>query len=201
MAIVVDEFTSSPAQGRLARAVVSQTTARWSCQPSVECSVVTAMIRNVHSDLRDGFRLSNATYGVLLTERGSSTVTALMAGDCRIGAIDGDGWKWLTQPQTKEAALLRLGVAPAPGDRSTVTRCFKPRRWIEPEVVSLAQREGMTWALATDGFEPRATPQDSAGDAEDDASCLQFSWSGFGEPDTGDGNWYCCVDEATREAG
>jgi hypothetical protein len=199
MAIVVDEFTSSPSQGELARAVVSEMISLWHQDPRVAVPVVAAMMRQVHAGLRHRFRLSNAAYGILLTERGSTEATALTAGDCRVGVREGGLCTWLTQPHTKEETLIRLGLTPGPGDQSTVTRCFKPRRWMEPEAVFLAQSADTSWALATDGFGNGIATQ--VVEPDDDASCINFSWSGLGRPDTADGNWYSTLDGLEQEAG
>ncbi|GEM_PF-1774434 len=189
IAVIVDEFTSSPSRGMMARELVCRLLQSWYRAPTVVGAEVSLMMQSVHTELRHQYRQSMAAYGVLLTEKGSQAASVLVAGDCRIGSLRDRGVVWLTRPHTKEETLIQMGEKPAPGDRSTVTRCFKPRRWMEPETVTLEQNDDMTWAISTDGYSS-VTQVGDPFQSDDDASCIIFSWAGIGEPDTTDGNWY-----------
>jgi len=189
IAVIVDEFTSSPSQGQMARELVCRLLQSWYVAPTVVCAEVSLMMQSIHTELRHQYRQSMAAYGILLTQKGSQTAFALVAGDCRIGSLQDSEAVWLTRPHTKEETLIRMGEKPAPGNRSTVTRCFKPRRWMEPETIVLEQKDDVTWAISTDGYSS-ATKVGGPIQSDDDASCIIFSWAGNGEPDTLDGNWY-----------
>lgn len=175
LAVVVDEFTSSPSGGALANAMVRALVDDWSAEPSACPEVIEAMIKGLHAKLRYQYPLAKAAYAVLAVQQGVPSAWALVCGDCRVGRIIEDSVAWLTDAHTLQATADLAGVKSTHEASFAVTRCFKPSKWHSPQKTRLVAPDNATWAIATDGFaSDTSTGQDQSG--EDDASCIFFSW-------------------------
>lgn len=190
LAIIVDEFTSSPSGGCLAQSLVREVINQWCVEPEPCPKHLEELMRNAHTKLRYEYPLAKAAYAILLLEKESSTAWALVCGDCRVGVYTDGSVRWLTEPHTLSAAACAAGISPNATDVFSVTRCFKPSRWVAPQIIRLDGYDGALWSLATDGFTCLAPAQWNE-PGEDDSSCITFDWNSVSPDSEVNENWYC----------
>lgn len=189
LAIIVDEFTSSPSGGCLAQSLVREVINQWCAEPQPCPKRLEVLVRNAHTKLRYRYPLAKAAYAALLLEKNSSTAWALVCGDCRVGVYMGGFVRWLTEPHTLSVAACAAGISSNATDVFSVTRCFKPSRWVAPQIIRLDGYDGALWSLATDGF--TCLPPTQWGEpGEDDSSCITFDWNSVVPDSEVNGNWY-----------
>lgn len=130
-------------------------------------------LRIFHEKLRYRYLTETASYAIAGIDH-DGTAWGMSCGDCRVGLIHMDQKNWLTPVHTLANAIdgaFERRHADLPS-RHTVTRCWKSKRFDQPEVVTFAAGSDRI-CLASDGHwlehEWLLNPLD---ELIDDASCL-----------------------------
>ena len=127
---------------------------------------------------------------MVLLDFGAPLLQAIHVGDCRLGRIDSDGKiEWLSRVHTLANAIECISDEELRGhdDRHVITRCFRPGRLCEFELVNYSNLESNNLIISTDGYWADLDVQEKANfingrfawtkPLQDDASCLVLSGS------------------------
>jgi PPM family protein phosphatase len=154
--ILVDGATGSPKCGELARDLVSFLLESCVCldsPPSQE--ILINCLERAHVGLRRQYPSDVASYIIVLQDN-SQTLTAIHAGDCRLGMIANDGSiNWLTCVHTLANAIQSLSddELRMSSDRHKLTRSFKGKRFETPDCEIFNLKDCCdALLLASDGF-------------------------------------------------
>lgn len=153
LCIVLDGSSSGDNSGEFARRIAQKLIEWFVVAGEVTTEAIIAQLRSIHTDLRSDFRRDSASYVIALVE--ADGVRLLHAGDCLAGVRVGSSpIDWRTIPHTlanatEEVAIEDLAQSPL---RNRITRSFRSREFMVPDVSHLALAPDQTLVLATDGF-------------------------------------------------
>lgn len=119
-------------------------------------------LKELHEVLPEAYPHGSASYMILYVGRGNDALV-VHAGDCLLGRYDEQGGlEWLTRPHTlanagNEKSAEQIIDLPA---RHRLTRSFRAREFMRPEVTKIAALE--EFIVATDGFWAELSPSDQS---------------------------------------
>jgi serine/threonine protein phosphatase PrpC len=187
LAIVLDGSTATPNAGAFA-GQIARDLINWFVRADgvVTAQDITAQLRAIHAGLSASFRGDAASYVIALLER-EKPALILHAGDCLAGQFDGTPpVDWLIRPHTLANAIEDMAIPAIAVDsvRNRLTRSFRAREFITPDITEISMEGGGALVLATDGFWAALDPQDQVQfltgeefamkDGEDDCSVLHL---------------------------
>lgn len=155
MYLIVDGSTSGPTSSDLAREFIRDVI-DWYVAADVAATAesLTAQLRRTHLDLSRRFPRDSASY-MLTCIAGTGTALVLHAGDCLLGRQTGGGpIHWLIKPHTLANATCDMPIDEIAGShvRHRLTRSFRPREFMPPDVSEIKTELGSALIAATDGF-------------------------------------------------
>lgn len=187
LAIVLDGSTATPDAGAFARQI-ARDLINWFVRidARVTAQDITAQLRAIHAALSPTFRGDAASYVIALLEK-EKPVLILHAGDCLAGQFDSTRpVDWLIQPHTLANAIEDVAIPAIAADpvRNRLTRSFRAREFIAPDITEISMGGGRALVLATDGFWAALDPQEQVQfltgeeaamkDDDDDCSALRL---------------------------
>lgn len=189
--LIADGSSSHPQSGELAKALLAKLTLDFSLLPAVALNpeqlaeALLQIIASSHQALRDAHPHAACSYLVLCLL--ADAAFSIHEGDCCLGLIEPSGKiSWLSpahclanwQGNLAHAELAQMQ------SRHRLTRCFSPRRVINPEINHWPLSANQHWLLATDGFWAGLSEQQQqtflrdgslpARPTDDDISCLSI---------------------------
>lgn len=187
LSIVLDGSTSGANSGDFARKLATHLIDWFMAMTGpVTADAIIGQLREIHKALATGFRNESASYAIVLTERDQPFIV-FHAGDCLVGKNGCDSpVLWQTKPHTLANAISDLPIdalAQSPL-RNRLTRSFRTREFLEPELSSINSEGVETIVVATDGFWADLKPSDQnkflknkisqKKDDQDDCSALEI---------------------------
>lgn len=163
LCLVLDGSTSGPTSGDLARQI-ARDVIDWyvDADKAVTAESLTAQLRCSHLSLSRLFPRDSASYVITcIAETGTALV--LHAGDCLLGRHQGSGpVHWLIRPHTlaNTAGEMRIDEIAMTHVRHRLTRNFRAREFISPEVNEIKAELGSSFIAATDGFWAELTAEE-----------------------------------------
>jgi len=155
LCIVLDGSTKGPNSGALARQI-TRALIDWyvSTDQEITAETLTAKMRGIHAALCKAHPRDSASY-MIVHVPSPHTILVMHAGDCLLGQVEKDGGiTWMCQPHTLAnivgpipvPELARLAV------RHRLTRSFRPREFMPPDVTQMNIQKDSLLVLGTDGF-------------------------------------------------
>jgi PPM family protein phosphatase len=164
LCVVLDGSTSGPNSGEFAGSI-AQALIDWFVEAGkVSADAIIDRLHNIHDHLSSGFRTDSASFVCALIEE-EERVRLIHSGDCRAGLRTGmSGIKWRTRPHTlanaiEDVPICEIALSPL---RNRLTRSFRGREFMAPEVSELRLEGDQELVLATDGFWAALAPEDQA---------------------------------------
>lgn len=155
LCVVLDGSTRGETSGALARDT-ARAVIDWfmGCSSPVTAEVLIDCMRQIHGDVFPGYRQASASFAIALLEKDAAPLV-LHAGDCLAGlrkersAID-----WTTRPHTLANAIHGIPIAELAQmpERNPVTRSFKAREFMRPDITMMPIAGKADLVIATDGF-------------------------------------------------
>lgn len=154
--IVLDGSTSGPKGGELAQKIAHELI-DWfvAANREVMAQAIIEIMQNIHNSLSRQFPFDSACYVIALFQD-EKPLLVLHAGDCLLGQLDGKNNQvcWRTKPHTLANATTDMSVVslvdcPA---RHRLTRSFRPKEFMMPDVSEIKILYGDSFIVATDGF-------------------------------------------------
>jgi serine/threonine protein phosphatase PrpC len=153
--IVLDGSTSGPKSGEFARLIALELI-DWfmEAENHVTPDVLTERLRHIHNKLSPRFRSDSASYVIALVND-KKPVLILHAGDCLAGRHEGkNSIFWLNQPHTlinaiDDMSITEIAATPV---RNRLTRSFRAREFMLPDISEISMKDEGTLIIATDGF-------------------------------------------------
>lgn len=152
---VVDGSSQSAQSGALADEFVRVLADRFVAQPEINSA---QEIISVLGELSEHFKIlypAGRLSFLILLYHGASEITAIHAGDCRLGRRGVDGKiTWLTRVHTLANAIEEIEEASLckSDDRHILTRSFRSGRQCKSEVRCFSLMSGDCLVVSTDGF-------------------------------------------------
>ncbi|WP_194392043.1 protein phosphatase 2C domain-containing protein [Bradyrhizobium sp. CCBAU 51765] len=155
LCLVLDGSTSGPNSGELARQFVCEVVDWYvTTDEVISAQALTTQLRKVHATLSKRFSQDAASYVIVsLPENGP--ILVLHAGDCLLGHQAGERPpQWLVRPHTLANAFDDMPIAEIARShaRHRLTRSFRAREFMLPDVAEVQARQGSSVVAATDGF-------------------------------------------------
>ncbi|WP_136805152.1 PP2C family protein-serine/threonine phosphatase [Desulfosediminicola flagellatus] len=153
--ILADGFTNCRNGGPLAKDLIAAII--YKCQresTDISIELVKKWLREIHREIRIKY-ISDSTAFIIAIFDSEGNLTTLHAGDCLIGrVVEESNIEWLAVPHTlanatSDVTLEKMVNNP---NRNVLTRCFKGRRFRNPEEQSILIHSDDRIILATDGF-------------------------------------------------
>lgn len=211
--IIVDGSSSTPKGGALAQELQHRVVNGLSNFNNPTSEDVVQLLKDIHIDVRREFAADSASYLTLLNYSNLESF-AVFAGDCRLGLFEEDGTiTWITQVHSLANAIRELNEEELVGhsSRPVLTRCFKGKRFQNPDTKIVSLPQNKRFVIATDGFWASLSPEEQiifcAGgmieNFNDDVSALiiqpPFSLSNFEiSTDKAENIYQCFVAESER---
>ena len=171
LCVVLDGSTSGPQSGEFARAIAHDLIDWFIEAGKVSAASIVEQLRDIHGNLAPRFRGDSASFAIALIDK-RGAVRLLCAGDCLVGLRDGQsGVDWQSRPHTLANAVDDLPIADIARSpiRNRLTRSFRGREFMAPDISELRLEGDQELVLATDGFwaalAPEAQAQFLAGEA------------------------------------
>jgi serine/threonine protein phosphatase PrpC len=155
LCLVLDGSTSGPKSGELA-GQIARDVIDWyvATAEDVTAETLSAQLRQVHGGLSKRFPRGTASY-VIVCLAGTGPALVLHAGDCLLGRQVGKGpLMWLIRPHTLANVIDDIPVAEIAKShvRHRLTRSFRTREFMQPDVTEIKVEQGSSLVAATDGF-------------------------------------------------
>lgn len=152
---VVDGSTQAFQSGELAEIFVKELADRFVAQPAIDnVEDIKYLLRELSESLKTSYPASRLSFLILL-DLGGGSVTALYAGDCRLGRIARDGViTWLTRAHTLANAIEEIEdeVLSRHDGRYTLTRNFSPGKLCYMETGWFSLMADDCLVMSTDGY-------------------------------------------------
>ncbi len=154
LCIVLDGSTSGPKGGELAQKITHELI-DWfvAANREMTAQAIIEIMQNIHNSLSRQFPFDSASYVITLIQD-KNPLLVLHAGDCLLGQHDGKNnqVRWLTKPHTlanatRDMSVVSLVDYPA---RHFLTRSFRPKEFMVPEVSEIKIQHGDSFIVATD---------------------------------------------------
>lgn len=156
LCIVLDGSTSGSKGGELVQKIAHELI-DWFVAANCEMKTqdIIESMRNIHTSLSRQFPFDSASYVIVLIQD-KTPLCILHAGDCLLGKHEGkhNQIQWLIKPHTLANATSNMSVvslADSPS-RHRLTRSFRPKEFVTPEVSEIKIQNGDSFIVATDGF-------------------------------------------------
>lgn len=155
LCIILDGSTAGPSGGEFARLIACDLI-DWflKAEKRATADILVKQLRHIHTERSPEFRSDSASYLIVLIED-PKRILVLHAGDCLAGRYDGKtAVNWLTRPHTLANAIMNIQVAEIAGSplRNRLTRSFRARDFINPDVFDMGSRSDGELVVGTDGF-------------------------------------------------
>lgn len=155
LCIVLDGSTSGTKSGDLAQQIATRLI-DWfvELKASVTTDAIIDQLGKIHEILALEFRSASASYAIVLIEA-EKTISVLHAGDCLVGRDNGHSPAiWETRPHTLVNAIESIPVEEVAKSplRHQLTRSFRAREFLKPEVCSIDFEGDQMIVVGTDGF-------------------------------------------------
>ncbi|MFB6452906.1 protein phosphatase 2C domain-containing protein [Bradyrhizobium tunisiense] len=187
LSVVLDGSTSGPTSGDLARQIVRYVTDWYvGTNEAVTAESLVARLRHAHLSLSRRFPRDSASYA-LVHIADASTALVLHAGDCLLGCHKENGpIRWFTRPHTLANPTGKMPIDQIARShvRNRLTRSFRAREFMPPEISEIKAEPRSSFIAATDGFWAELNPEEQAmfmqghnvaiNDEGDDRSVLQI---------------------------
>lgn len=153
--VVADGATSGPSGGTLARRLTLELIDRFmedGDAPSAEA--VIGYLRDIHALIARSFPFDSASYVIALAVE-HEPVAVLHAGDCLAARRQpGEPFDWQIQPHSLANAFgpMTIEDIAAASTRNRLTRSFRPKEFLCPDVTALDADGLSELILCTDGF-------------------------------------------------
>ncbi len=156
LSIVLDGSTSGPKGGELAQKIAHELI-DWfvAANEEMTAQLIIEIMQNIHNSLSRQFPFDSASY-VIAFIQDENPILVLHAGDCLLGQyhVKNNQVGWLTKPHTlanatKDMSVVSLTESPA---RHRLTRSFRSKEFMVPEVSEIEIQTGDSFVVATDGF-------------------------------------------------
>lgn len=161
LCVVLDGATTVENSGELVRVVARDLVDWFIDEPRVTTDAIVRRLRDIHGDVSPRFRRDSASFMIALVENGMR-VQLLHAGNCMAGFLH-PGWvvNWETRPHTFANVLDSPpvpNIARSPL-RHWLTRSFRFKEFMTPDVSELDWVSEEPLVLATDGFWAALDPE------------------------------------------
>lgn len=191
--VVADGATSGPSGGTLARRLTYELIDRFmDAGDAPSADGVIGYLRDIHALIATSFPFDSASYVAALAIK-DQHVAVLHAGDCLAARPQPEEpFEWPIQPHSLANAFEPMAIediAAAP-NRNRLTRSFRPKEFLRPDVTELDADDLSELILCTDGFwtglgmeQQRAFMQGTSAPLTgeiDDCSVLEIRFSGTG---------------------
>jgi serine/threonine protein phosphatase PrpC len=155
LCLVLDGSTSGPKSGELA-GQIARDVIDWyvATAEDVTAETLTAQLRQIHGSLSKRFPRDTASY-VIVCLAGTGPALVLHAGDCLLGRQAGRSpLQWFIRPHTLANVIDDIPVAEIAESyvRHRLTRSFRAREFMLPDVTEIKIEQGSSLVPATDGF-------------------------------------------------
>lgn len=165
LCIVLDGSTSGANSGELVQHITSNLI-DWFMDVAgrVSADAIIDQLGHIHKDLAPKFWADSASYVIALIED-EKPALVLHAGDCLAGRYDGKAPVcWLTRPHTLANAIEDMLIADiaATPIRNRLTRSFRVREFLRPDVSEVTLDGEHNIILATDGFWAELDPNEQS---------------------------------------
>jgi PPM family protein phosphatase len=155
LCLVLDGSTSGPKSGELA-GQIARDVIDWyiATAEDVTAETLTAQLGKIHGSLSKRFPRDTASY-VIVCLAGTGSGLVLHAGDCLLGRQAGENpLQWLIRPHTLANVIDDIPVAEIAKShvRHRLTRSFRAREFMPPDVAGIKAEPGSSLIAATDGF-------------------------------------------------
>ncbi len=163
LSIVLDGSTSGEKSGELVRLIAIRLIDCFcEAQEVAEAPAIIDQLRKIHKELAPMFPSASASYVIILMKIEKSTVI-LHAGDCLAGLCNGKTTiDWHTQPHTLVNPINDIPIAEIAQSslRNRLTRSFRMREFLCPEICEIPLPYDGLIIAATDGFWADITPEE-----------------------------------------
>lgn len=154
--IVLDGSTSGRKSGEFVKQI-SCALIEWfiSFGGKVSEDSIVSTLSEIHKTLRNQFKMDSASYVIAHIEPEMKYATIIHAGDCLLGLYDGkEPTHWYIKPHTLADITGKMSIDSLTKNptRNRLTRSFRSREFIEPEITRIKLDREQTIILATDGF-------------------------------------------------
>jgi len=155
LCVVIDGSTSGANSGEFARAIARALIDWFMGAGHVNAVSIIDRLRIIHARLSSEFRKDSASFVVALIEEEEGIARLIHSGDCLVGFRGGTApIEWRTRPHTlanavDDALITDIALSPL---RNRLTRSFRSREFMEPDVSELRLKSDQAMILATDGF-------------------------------------------------
>jgi PPM family protein phosphatase len=155
LCLALDGSTSGPKSGELA-GQIARDVIDWyvATDENVTAETLTAQLRKTHGSLSKRFPLDTASYVIVRLAR-TGPALVLHAGDCLLGQWKGKSpLQWLIGPHTLANVIDEILISEIAKNhvRHRLTRSFRAREFIPPDVTEIKVEQGSSLIAATDGF-------------------------------------------------
>jgi serine/threonine protein phosphatase PrpC len=195
LCVVLDGWTSGPNSAQLAHQITRGLVDWFITADEAEAAErLIGQLRRIHQSLSREFPMDGASY-VIACLADTRRVLILHAGDCLLGSQAGCGpVQWIIRPHTlanagNEMSVDAIALSHA---RHRLTRSFRAREFMRPDVAEIRPDPNGSLIAATDGFWAELTADEQVmflrkhklpmGENGDDRSVLQIRDLG-GKPD------------------
>lgn len=162
LCIVLDGSTNGRDSGVLARAIACRMIDGFVDFPdTITLEAIIAMMKTIHELLARAYPQASASYMMVWLQK--TEMTVIHAGDCLLGRREGFGEvEWISQPHTLANAIdaVVIGDLVTNPARHRVTRSFRAREFIEPDVFKMSGETNVI--VSTDGFWAELTASEQA---------------------------------------
>lgn len=187
LSIVLDGSTSGANSGDFARQIATHLIDWFMAMTGpIAADTIIGQLREIHKALATDFRNDSASYALVLVEP-NQPFTVLHAGDCLVGKNSCESpILWQTRPHTLANAIsdLPIDVLAQSPLRNRLTRNFRTREFLKPEISRISSEGVAAIVVATDGFWADLEPNDQnkfwdnktlqKKDDQDDCSALEI---------------------------
>jgi serine/threonine protein phosphatase PrpC len=153
LCVVLDGSTSGSASGEFAHQIAEKLVNWFVAQDEVNSDKIIDRMRELHGELVPRFRQDSASIIVAHVQI-DGAVLLLNAGDCLAGICEAGGINWRTRPHTLANPIEDLPIAEIAASplRHRLTRSFRSREFMVPDVYELKLQGDEALILATDGL-------------------------------------------------
>lgn len=150
---MLDGSTSGFESGEFARQIAERIVDWFAAQDEVNSDKIIDWMRGLHGELAQRFRRDSASI-IIAHVRIDGAVLLLNAGDCLAGFWKAEGITWKTRPHTLANPIEELPIAEIAASplRHRLTRSFRSREFMVPDIYELELQDDEALILATDGF-------------------------------------------------
>ena len=155
LCVVLDGSSAGPQSGELVRLIAGDLTDWFTlAKGGITADDVVNQLREIHKVRSPGLHWASASYLVALIRQDKPSVI-LHAGDCLIGSHEAKApIEWLIKPHTLANAIddVSIGKIASSPLRNKLTRSFRAKEFIIPDIATIPDADDGVLVVATDGF-------------------------------------------------